>query len=448
MLSNDQALARLADALDSARSLGADAADAVYFGDLSSSVSVRLGDLEDIERSESEEIGLRVFFGAKSASVSTSDLSSEAIAAMAERAVAMAREAPEDRFGGLAPADRLMSGAIPELDIDDDADVPMERLRERAVACEEAARAVPGVTNSQGASASAGRARYALATSHGFSRSYTGSSYGVSAAVIAGTGAAMQRDSAHHGARHEDDLEAAETVGRRAADRAVARLNPLKLSTGSMTVFFDPRVGGSLLGHLLGAVNGAAIARKTSFLLDALGSQVFAPGVGIIDDPLRTRGLRSRPFDGEGLPARRTELVKDGVLQTWLLDSAAARQLGLEPTGHAQRGTSGPPGVGSSNLYMAPGPLSPAELMADVKRGVLVTELIGQGVNGVTGDYSRGAAGFLIEDGKITGPVAEITVAGNLKQMFRAAVPASDLEFRHGTNTPTIRIDGMTVAGA
>ncbi len=448
MLEQSDALDRLALALSHARTLGADAADGVYFGDLSSSVNIRLGEIEDIDRSESEEIGIRVFSGTRSASVSSSDLSAAAIRNATERALAMAKEAPEDKHAGLADTALLASDNLPALDLDDGGEIAMETLRDQALATENAARAVTGITNSQGASASAGRAVYALATSNGFARSYSGSSYGASAAVIAGEGAAMQRDYAYHSARHHADLEDPASIGTRAGDRAVARLGPLKLKTGAYPVLFDPRVGPTLLGHLISAINGAAIARKTSFLLDALGTQVFAPNINIIDEPHRIRGLRSRPFDGEGLATARTEIIDNGILNGWLMDSAAARQLGSQPTGHAARGVSGPPSVGTSNLYLAAGTPSPGDLMADIGTGILVTELIGQGVNGLTGDYSRGASGFLIKDGEIAGPVDEITIAGNLKDMFAALIPANDLVFRYASNTPTLRIDGMTVAGS
>jgi PmbA protein len=258
----------------------------------------------------------------------------------------------------------------------------------------------------------------------------------------------MQRDYAYHSARHDADLEAPEAVGRLAGERAVSRLSPAKLATGAMPVVFDPRVAGSLIGHFAGAISGSAITRGTSFLKDALGEDIFPQGISIIDDPLRVRGLRSRPFDGEGLSTARTRLVDAGRLTGWLLDSASARQLGSSPSGHASRGVSGPPGVSTSNLYMGAGGQSRRALIADIRRGVLVTELIGQGVNAVTGDYSRGAAGFLIEDGEIAGPVAEITVAGNLKSMFLNLTPADDLVFRYAVNAPTLRIEGMTVAGA
>lgn len=448
MLTVAEAQSRVHELVSAAKRAGADAADALYVCNESTSVSVRLGALEDVERSEGETIGLRLFVGRRSASASSSDLSSHALGLLVERAVAMAREAPEDAYAGLAPEERLMDGSAPDLDAYDATEVSPEDLRARALIAEEAARGVAGVTNSEGASASAGRTVIALATSHGFAGGYATSGHGSSASVIAGEGAAMQRDYAHRSARHLSDLEAAEAIGRRAGERAVARLNPAKLTSGAMPILFDPRVGSSLLGHFAGAIIGSSIARRTSFLLEALDTQVFARGISIVDDPHRRRGLGSKPFDGEGLPTARRELIADGVLTGWLLDSASARQLGLQPTGNAQRGIGGPPGAGTTNLYMAPGALSPAELMADVKRGLYVTELIGHGVNGVTGDYSRGAAGFLIEDGQIGPAVAEITIAGNLKDMFRALTPADDLRFERATDVPTLRIDGMTVAGA
>jgi PmbA protein len=451
MLTPDQARDNAQDIVARARRAGADAADAVFAADAALDVSVRLGRLEDVGRSESAELGLRVFVGARSASVSTSDLSSAALDALVERAVAMAREAPEDRWAGLAPQGRLMHGAPPLLDIDDLASggdaVSPESLRDTALAAEDAARAVPGVTNSEGGGASASRSIWALATSHGFAAAYAATGYGVSASVLGGEGAGMQRDYAHHSARLRRHLDAPEEVGRRAGERAVARLGPAKVASGAMPVVFDPRVGGSLIGHLIGAIGGQAITRRTSFLLDALGTAIFAPGVAIRDDPHRPHGLRSRPFDGEGLPVSPTAIVENGVLETWLLDSASARQLGLEPTGHAARGVAGAPGVSTSNLYLAAGHVPVATLIGDIADGVYVTELIGQGVNGVTGDYSRGASGFRIVGGAIAGPVAEFTIAGNLRDMYRALVPANDLVFRYGVNVPTLRIDGMTVAG-
>lgn len=447
MLTIEQAKDRAADLVSRAIRAGADACDAVYSGSASTQVQMRLGALEDVDRSEGEDIGLRVFVGKRSASASSSDLSVAAFSALAERAVAMAREAPEDEFAGLAPEDRLMRGVLPELELRDHAEMHPQRLRERALLAEDAARSIAGVTNSEGAGAGTSEAIMALATSHGFAASYTGTSHSVSASVLAGEGSGMQRDYAFHSTRHLVDLEAPETVGRAAGERAVARLNPVKLKSGAMPVIFDPRVGNSLLGHLAGAITGGAIARKTSFLLEKLGQRIFADGVNVIDNPLRLRGMRSRPFDDEGLATHETEIIKDGVLTGWLVDSASGRQLGLAPTGHAQRGGGGAPGAGTTNLHMAAGQASPAELMADIKYGIYVNELIGMGVNGLTGDYSRGASGFLIVDGEIAGPVAEVTIAGNLKDMFAALVPANDLDFRYATNVPTLRVDGMILAG-
>jgi PmbA protein len=427
---------------------GADAADALYVGDGSTGVQVRLGELEDVERSEGETIGLRFFAGSRSASVSSSDLSDEALAALVERASAMAREAPEDPYAGLAPEDRLMRDPGPDVEGDDGQDPAPAELKARALAIEDVARSIEGITNSEGAGMSAGRSVIALATSHGFCRGYSTSGYSASVSVIAGTGGGMQRDHASHSVRYYADLDGPEALGRLAAHRAVARLNPAKLPSGAMPVVFDPRVGSSLIGHLLGAITGSAIARKTSFLIDHEGKQVFAQGVVIRDDPHRPRGLRSKPFDGEGLPTRPSDLVADGKLTGWLFDSASARQLGREPTGHATRGVGGPPGASATNVHIEPGSLSPAELIADIKRGLYVTELIGMGVNPVTGDYSRGASGYIIENGEIAAAVAEITIAGNLIDMFARLTPADDLEFRRAVNVPTLLIDGMTVAGA
>ncbi len=447
MLTSEQAKDRAADLVKRATAAGADAADAVYVGNGSTDVQVRLGQLEDVGSAEGEEIGLRVFVGKQSATVSSSDLSLRALDVLAERAVAMARQAPEDAFAGLAPQDRLMTTAPARLDLSDAVEAIPQAMRERAMAAEDAARAVAGVTNSEGAGASQGRAVVGLATSHGFAGAYGGTSHSISASVLAGEGSGMERDYAYHTVRFLADLDSATAIGTEAGERAVARLNPIRLKSGAMPVIFDPRVSSSLIGHLLGAISGSSIARKTSFLIDQLGKPVFARHITIIDDPLRLRGLRSRPFDGEGLEAKRTTIIDQGVLPGWLMDSASARQLGREPTGHASRGVSGAPGVGSTNMHMEPGALTPAELMADIKEGFYVTDLIGMGVNGLTGDYSRGASGFVIRDGAIAGAVSEVTIAGNLKTMFAELTPANDLIFRQGMNAPTIRLDGMMIAG-
>jgi PmbA protein len=342
----------------------------------------------------------------------------------------------------------LFRGDLLPLESDDGADPSPAELKERALATEAAARAVPGITNSEGAGANAGRSVVALATSTKFCRGYTSSHHGGSASVIGGEGQAMQRDYASHSARHLADLDSPEAIGRLAGERTVKRLNPTKVPSGPMPIVFDPRVGGSLIGHLLGAMSGPAVARRTSFLLGHEDEAVFAEQIRIIDDPHRVRGLRSRPFDGEGVATRPRALVEAGRVTAWLLNTASARQLGLQTNGHATRGLGGAPGVGATNVHMEPGELSPAELIADIAQGVYVTELIGQGVNPVTGDYSRGASGYLIEKGEIARPVAEITVAGNLLAMFRALTAADDLEHRRAVNVPTLRVEGLTVAGA
>ncbi len=430
-----------------ARAAGADAADALIVGSVSASVSYRLGKLEDVERSESSDLGLRVFVGERVAFVSSTDLSSRALDELPERAVAMAKLAPEDKYAGLAPADRL-ARSFPALDIEDSLEPPPDLLIERARAVEGAAMAVPGITNSEGGGASFGRSAIALATSEGFFGSYAGTSHSVGVAVLAGDGTAMERDYESASARHTGDLESAEEVGRRAGHRTISRLNPRKVKTQDVSVVYDPRVSAGLIGHFAGAISGASIARGVSFLKDRLGQQIFAPGINIIDDPHRLRGMRSKPFDGEGVRNKRTALVQRGVLQSWILDCASAKQLGLATTGHAARGTGGPPSPSTTNLYMEPGVIAPDMIIDGIKQGFYVTELMGMGVNSVTGDYSRGASGFWIENSEIAYPVAEVTVAGNLKDMFLHMTPANDLVFRYGTNAPTLLIEGMTVAGA
>ena len=448
MLSISEAEARAAALVERAARAGADAADALYYADASTSVQVRLGELEDVSRAEGEAISLRFFRGRRSASVTSSDLSDEALTALVERAAAMALEAPEDPWSGLAPEDRLLREEGADVEGDDGGDPAPVELKALALAIEGAGRSVAGITNSEGAGASAGRTVTALATSHGFCRGYSTSGYSASVSLIAGSGAEMQRDYAHHSVRHHSDLDDPDTLGRLAAERTVARLRPARLPSGTMPVVFDPRAGDTLISHLTAAIGGPAITRRTSFLLEKLGEAVFADGVSIRDDPHRRRGLRSKPFDGEGVATRPSNLVEEGRLTGWLLDSASARQLGLAPTGHAARGSAGAPGVGASNVHIEPGPLTPGQLIGEVEHGLYVTQLIGQGINPVTGDYSRGASGFIIEQGRLGPPVEEITIAGNLLDMFGALTAADDLEHRRALNVPTLRVEGMTVAGA
>jgi PmbA protein len=446
-LLDQSALTDLAERLvAAARKAGADAADAVAVRSVSQSVEIRDGAVEESERSEGDDVGLRVFVGKRQAVVSTNDLLSDGSDALAERAVAMARVAPEDRFAGLADSS-LLARNFPDLDLVDP-DLPtVARLEDLAREAEAAAMAIAGVAKSGGASASAGIGGMVLVTSHGFHGAYLGSRYGISMTAIAGEGTAMERDYDYSSTAHAADLDTPEKIGHTAGERAVERLNPRKATTGRVPVVFDQRVAGSLINHLAGAINGAAIARKTSFLMDKLGEQIFAPGIRIIDDPLRKRGQRSRPFDGEGVGGRRLTVIDDGRLTTWFLDCATARELGHETTGHAARGVSSSPSPSPTNLHLEAGALSPDELIADIAEGFYVTDLIGSGANIVTGDYSRGAAGFWIEKGKRSYPVSEVTIAGHLKDIFRTLTPANNLEFRFGTNAPTVRIEGLTVAG-
>ena len=443
MHSPQQAQDRCHALVERARRAGADAADAVYSADASQAVSIRLGKLEDVERSESERASLRVFVGRRTASIGSTDLSDAALDELATRAVAMARLAPEDQYAGLAPEELLLRSGTRDLDLADPIERSPAELRALAEEAEDAARAVPGVTNSEGGGASEGASVMALATSHGFAGGFAATSRSLSASVIAGEGAGMQRDYAYRVARHASDLLSPHEIGTLAGERAVGRLAPATIPSGPRAVVFDPRVGGSLIGHLLGAISGAAIARGASFLLGREDEQLFDSAITIADDPHRLRGVRSRPFDGEGLATAPRALIQNGRLTGWLMDSASARQLGRQPTGHAARGH----GVSAGNLMLTGGRLSRAALIADIADGVLVTELIGQGVNGVTGDYSRGASGLRIVNGEIAGPVAGITIAGNLLEMFKALTAANDLEVYRGIDVPTLRVDGMTVAG-
>jgi len=433
--------------IQAARKAGADAADALLVEGVAAGVSYRLGKLEDVERAESTDLGLRVFVGARVAFVSSNDLSKDRLAGLPERAVAMAKLAPEDKYAGLAPKD-LLARDYPALDLEDPDEPSTETLIERARAVEGAAMAVPGITNSEGGGASFGRTAIALATSEGFRGGYATTSHGIGVAVLGGEGTGMERDYAESGARHGSDMESPEVVGKRAGERTIKRLNPRQAKSQRAPVVYDPRVSASLVGSFAGAISGSSIARGVSFLKDKMGQAVFGSSINIIDDPHRKRGQRSKPFDGEGVANRKMALIENGVLTAWLLDTASAKQLGLTTNGHAARGTGGPPSPSTTNLYMAPGKLSPEELMADIRDGFYVTETMGFGVNGVTGDYSQGASGFWIENGKIAYPVSGVTIASNLKDMFLNLTPANDLEFRHGTNAPTIRVEGMTIAGS
>jgi len=426
---------------------GADAAEAVSAERQSLSVGVRNGALENVEREESRDLGLRVFVGQRQASVSASDLSAGTRARLVERVVAMARLAPEDSYAGLAPQDRLARGPFVDLDLYDPAERTAEALERAAAEAEAAALAVEGVARSEGGHASWSSSQWRLATSHGFQGDYRGSAFSLGVGVIAEKDGGMERGGESRSTRHLSDLPGAELIGETAGRRAVARTGARKIASTTAPVIFDNRMSGQVVSPAIGAVSGQAVARGASFLKDRMGQRVFAEGVNLIDDPFRPRGLGSTPFDDEGVQVERRTLFDDGVLTTWLLNSAAARQLGLQTTGHASRGLAGPPGVSTHNLHMEPGERTLAELMADAGTGLLVTSMFGPSLNGNTGDWSAGVSGFWFENGEIAYPVNEVTVAGKLTELYQRIQRGSDLEFRGAFNTPSLMFDAVAIAG-
>lgn len=436
----------LGDLVARAGAAGADEADAMLVRSASLDAAWRMGRNEGVERSEANDLGLRVLIGKRQAMVSSTDLGGGALAEIVERAVAMARAVPADPHCGLPDSDRLATEIV-DLDLADSGEPDSATLLAWAEEAEDAARAVAGITNSEGAEAGWSRGTVAYAASNGFAGAYAATRSGISVSVVAGSGTGMERDYDFVSVRHREDLEAPAAIGRRAAERAVKRLKPRKRKSAQVPVVFDPRVSAGFLRLLAAVISGNAVARGTSFLQDKLGEAIFAPGVTITDDPLRRRGLASHPFDGEGVAGAAKAIVEDGRLTTWLLESRSARQLGLATTGHAARGPSSAPAPAPSNLSMAPGALTPEALIASVDSGLYVTEMMGMSFQATTGDYSRGAAGFWIEGGEIAYPVSELTVAGNLLDLFPRMTPANDLVFRYGINAPTLRVDGMTMAG-
>ena len=437
----------LHDVVAAARKAGADAAEAVFAERQSLSVSVRLGELEEVEREEARDLGLRVFIGNRSATVSGSDISAEARAKLIERAVAMARLAPEDPYAGLAPQDRLARGPFPDLDLIDPYEPSAETLETQARTAEAHARAVKGVTNSDGGSASWSSSSWALVTTDGFHGRHAATGHSISASAIAGEGAGMERGGEGRSTRHFGDLPAAGDIGMEAGRLAVMRLNPRKIASTTAPVIFENRLAMNLIGPLLGAISGPSIARGTSFLKDKLGQAIFARGVNLIEDPHRVRGLGSAPFDDEGVATQARALIDDGVLTTWLLNTSSAKQLGLATTGHASRGLAGPSGVSTHNLTLQPGEKDLRSLMKDAGTGLVVTSMFGPSLNGNTGDWSVGCSGYWFEDGESTGPVTEITVAGNLIDIYARLVPGSDLEFRGASNSPSLLVDALAIAG-
>jgi len=443
---NPDMLNVLQDLLKAAQDFGATAADAVLADSTSVSVQRRLGKAESLSRSEEAEVGLRVFVGKQQAIVSSSDKSPDTLRQMAERAVAMARAVPEDKYAGIAEAEQLAT-AFPDLDMYDGTQISVEKMTALADAAEDAARAVSGVTNSEGAECSAGSEAVYYAASNGFAQGYAGSGFSLSVSVIAGRDTAMETDYEYDSVTFLADMKDPAEIGRSAGERTVAALNPRKGKTKQMPVVFDRRVSGGIIGSLAGAISGGAVARGTTFLKDKMGQQIFAADITVVDDPFMKRGMRSHPFDAEGVAPSKRNIIENGVLTGWLLDLSSARQLGLQTTGNATRGASSPPSPRAANFYMQPGSLTPEALIAEIEEGFFVTQMMGSGANPVTGDYSRGARGFWIENGKIAYPVSEMTIAGNIKDMWMNLTAANDLVFKYGVDAPTLRIGGMTVAG-
>jgi len=437
----------LQDMVAAALAAGADAAEVAFAERQSLSVGVRLGALEEVEREESRDLGVRVFVGARQASVSGSDISAEGRAKLIERVVAMARLAAEDPYAGLAPRDRLAGGSHADLDLFDPTEWSPEMLEALALEAEDASRATPGVTNSSGASAAWSASNWRLVTSHGFCGRHRASAFQVSAQAIAGEGATMEQGHEGRATRWAGDMPTARGIGAEAGRRAVSRLGARKIASTTAPVIFENRLAASLLGPLIGAISGPSVARGVSFLKDKLGEALFAKGVWLSDDPHRVRGLGSSPFDDEGVANQPMDIIAAGVLTTWLLNASSARQLGLETTGHASRGLAGPPGVSTSNLTLAPGDLDQAALMREAGRGLLITTMFGPSLNANTGDWSVGCAGDWFEDGEIAYPVTEITVAGNLIDIYGRLVPGADLEIRGSANAPSILVDALSIAG-
>ena len=437
----------LSDLVAAALKAGADAAEAVSAERAALSVGVRNGRLEDVEREESRDLGLRVFIGRRQAAVSASDLSDATRARLVERAVAMARLAPEDPYAGLAPQDRLARGPLPDLDLYDSSEPSAAELEAAAAEAESAALAVPGVARSEGGHASASSSRWRLVTSHGFDGAYHGSAFSLGVGVIAEKDGGMERGGEHRAARHRSDLPSAGDIGAEAGRRAVARTGPRKIASTTAPVIFENRLAMQVLSPLIGAISGPSVARGVSFLKDRLGQAVLPKGVSLVDDPFRPRGLGSTPFDDEGVEVTRQSIIDDGVLTTWLLNSAAAAQLGMGSTGHASRGLAGPPGVSTHSLTLEPGERDLAGLMADAGAGLLVTAMFGPSLNANTGDWSAGVSGFWFENGQVTWPVSEVTVAGKLTDLYARIVRGSDLEIRGANNSPSLLFDAVAIAG-
>ena len=433
--------------LDAAQKAGANGADVSFIRGNGLDVQVRLGQVESAERSEDYQVGMRVFVGQRSASVSTGQLDADNITELAQRAVSMAKIAPEDPYARLANAEE-QARDLPDIELFDDTSISTEALSKMALTCEAAALDTNGISNSDGASASTGMSEILIGTSTGFAAAYKRSSFGISAVVLAEHDGQMERDYDYSAAVFAEDLEAATKIGKSAAERTLARLGARKPQTGSFPVIYDKRVSRSIAGHIASGINGAAIARGTSFLKDQLGEAIAASSISIVDNPLLNRGMGSRLFDGETLPVAKRYMVENGVLNGWLLTLSTAAQLGLTPTGNASRSLSGPPSPSVSNFIMENGKTKLEDMISDIKQGLYITEMMGSSVSMTTGDYSRGASGFWIENGKLAWPATEATVAGNLKDIFINMTPASDLDLRQSIAAPSLFVSALTVAGS
>jgi len=434
--------------LQKAKAYGATAADAVATHGRSLSVSVRDGDLEDIDNSEGRDIGLRVMVGQRQACVSSSDISAASIDALAERAVAMAKLAPEDPYCGLVEASGLATDRnADKLDLYDETEVAPETLKARALELEAAATADKGVQQAEGANASHSSSALYFMTSLGFEAGRRATRHGLSVAAYAEQNGAMERDYDSDGTRYLSDLRSPDDIGTVAAKRALARLGSKQMASAALPVMFDQRLSGALVAAMLGAIRGSAIARGVSFLKDDLGQMVFNKDIQIIDDPTIKRGHGSRPWDGEGVAVKKQAIIKDGILQTWLLNHSAAKQLDMPRTGHASRGISSPPGIGATNTALQNGVKTRAQLLSDMGEGLLVTEMFGPSLNSNTGDYSVGVSGFKVEGGLIAYPVSEITIAGNLRDMFKTIIPANDIIYDSAVSAPSLLCEGLTIAG-
>ena len=432
--------------LSKAKACGAEQCDAIVTHGRSLSITVRGGELEDVDNSEGRDIGLRVMIGNRQACVSSSDLSETSMDILAQRAVAMAKLAPEDPYCGLAPKG-LLAKDRQNLELFDAHIMTPESLKARALDVERAANSVKGVLQSEGANASWATSGIYFMTSDGFADGWRSSRHGISVSAIAEKDGAMERDYDYDGTRWFSDLREPDAIGRLAGKRAIERLNSQQLKSGAMPIVFDRRVSGSLVGAFLGAINGQAIARGMSFLKDKMDTQLFSGAINIIDDPLMKRGHGSRPWDGEGIGVQARHLIENGVLKSWLLNTSAAKQLGLETTGHGSRGIGSPPSVSSTNTFIPAGSQTPEALIAEMGNGMVITEMFGPSLNSNTGDYSVGVAGYCVENGKQTFPVSEVTIAGNLLEVFPTLTVANDLVFDGSTVAPTLRVEGLTLAG-